>query len=166
LKPVNKEKKTMTLKSLARMALALAMVTPLGLAQAAPKTVAAIPAPPAGKGQVIFWRPGTIVGAAIRCTVREGGKMVGRLSVGKYFVLTAEPGTHQYSTKTEATDTLNIQVEADEVSYVRCKIGAGVGVGRGNLSPSTKAEFDAKAKKLKPMNAEELAKEMAEDSAK
>ena len=33
-------------------------------------------------GQVVFFRPGKFVGSGIRCTVREGGKMIGRAGVG------------------------------------------------------------------------------------
>ncbi len=130
----------------------------------AQKIAATVPAPPAGKGTVVFFRP-SAMGMAIRCTIREGGKMVGRVGNGKYFTMTAEPGPHKYTTKTEATDELNVEVEPDEITYVKCKIAAGIMAGRPNLSPSTKAEFDGKSTKLKLQDPAEMAKDIAEDQA-
>lgn len=127
------------------------------------KAAVTIPAPAAGMGQVVFWRPGKFVGSAIRCTVREDGKMIGRAGNGKYFVYPATPGPHRFTTKTEATDTLNVEVEPDETTYVKCAIGMGVMAGRPNLSPSTAEEFDKVAHKIKPVDGEEMAKDIAED---
>ena len=129
------------------------------------KAPVTVPAPAAGQGQIVFYRPGAFVGSAIRCTVREEGKMIGRAGNGRYFIVSAAPGKHTYTTKTEATDTLNVEVEPDETTYVKCKIGMGVVAGRPNLSPSTEAEFAAVSAKLKPQNAEDMAKAIAEDEA-
>jgi hypothetical protein len=125
----------------------------------------AVPAPPAGQGQVVFYRPGAFVGSAIRCTVREDGRMIGRTGNGRYFIVPASPGKHTYTTKTEATDTLNVEVEPDDTTYVRCKIGMGVMAGRPNLSPSTAEEFAQASAKLKPQDAADMAKAIAEDEA-
>jgi hypothetical protein len=59
-----------------------------------------------------------------------------------------------------------VNVEPDETQYVSCKIGAGFGAGRPNLSPASKADFDAKAGKLELVDAVELAKLVAEDDGK
>jgi hypothetical protein len=160
----------MTISRLARIALisvALALPSaPTLAAEKAMKAGASIPAPPAGKGQVLFYRPGSLIGAAIICNVREKGHLIGRPSNGRYFIVTVDPGPHTYTTHSEATDTLNVEVEPDETNYVKCKIGAGVMAGRPNLSPSTKAEFDLKSAKFKPMEADKLAKMIADDEAK
>ena len=132
-------------------------------ATAATAPGALVPPPPAGMGQVVFFRPGKFVGSAIRCTVREDGKMVGRAGNGKYFVLPATPGPHRFTTKTEATDTLNVEVEPDETTYVKCSIGMGVMAGRPNLSPATADDFASVAHKIKPVDAAEMAKDIAED---
>lgn len=108
----------------------------------------AIPAPPAGKGLVVFYRPGSMFGAALGCTVHEGGQELARLGSGKYYTVVAEPGTHQYFTEGEATDKINVEVEADETYFVRCNIGMGVMSGRANLSPADAATFATKAKGL------------------
>ena len=130
---------------------------------AADKAPAVISAPAAGTGQVVFFRPGKFVGSAIRCTVREDGKMIGRAGNGNYFVFPATPGAHRFTTKTEATDTLNIEVEPDETTYVKCAIGMGVMAGRPNLSPATAEDFGKVAHKIKPADAEEMAKDIAKD---
>ncbi len=105
-----------------------------------------VAAPAAGKGQVVFFRPGSLMGAALGCTVHEGEAQVARLGSGKYYVIAAEPGKHEYSTKGEATDRLNLEVEPGETYFVKCNIGMGVMSGRANLSPSDRDAFAKKAK--------------------
>ncbi|WP_296612247.1 DUF2846 domain-containing protein [Sphingomonas sp.] len=104
--------------------------------------------PAAGMGQVVFFRPGSIMGAALGCTVHEDDKEIARLGSGKYHVVSATPGKHLYFTKGEATDKLNLEVETGETYFVRCNIGAGIMAGRANLSPSDQATFAKKAKGL------------------
>lgn len=129
------------------------------------KAPVVIPAPAPGTGQVVFFRPGKYVGSAIRCTVREDGKMIGRAGNGKYFVYPATPGAHRFTTKTEATDTLNVEVEPDETTYVKCAIGMGLVAGRPNLSPATPEDFGKVAHKIKPTDLADMAKDIAEDDA-
>ena len=152
--------------------IATAAVAALSLSAAIPgyaatkpaKVPAMIAATPADKAQVVFYRPGGS-GMAIRCTVRDQGKMIGRVGNGKYFTQTFTPGKYSFTTKTESTDTLTMELESGETYYVKCKIGMGLMSGRPNLSPSTKAEFDARSAKLKVKTAEDIAKEAAEDAA-
>ena len=151
-----------------KVALALSLsafsITPTFAAKEAAAPVV-IPAPAAGMGQIVFFRP-SAMGMAISCNIRENGKMVGTTNNGRYFVLPATPGVHKYTTKSEATDEINANVEADETTYVKCKIAAGIMAGRPNLSPSTKEEFDSKAGKIKPTDLEKMAKKIADDEAK
>ncbi|HEU4876714.1 MAG TPA: DUF2846 domain-containing protein [Sphingomicrobium sp.] len=128
------------------------------------KVAITLPAPKAGKGQIVFYRPGGM-GSAIKCTVRENGKMVGRVSGNRYYVIDAEPGVHTFTAKSEATDTVTVQVEPDETAFVKCKIAMGLMVGRPNLSPSTDLEFANEAK-LEPMDAAKIAEEIAKDESK
>lgn len=102
--------------------------------------------PPAGKAQIVFFRPGSIVGMALGCTVHENDHEVARLGSGKYYVITAEPGKHAFSTRGQAADALNLEVESDETYFVKCKIGAGVVSGAAQLEPSDRASFAKKAK--------------------
>jgi hypothetical protein len=76
--------------------------------------------------------------------VNEGGQKISSLGRGRYFILVAEPGRHEYSVKSEATDTLPLEVEADETQFASCKIKMGMMVGRPDIRPATEAEFRAK----------------------
>lgn len=134
----------------------LALSPMIALAQTAPpppiKTKSGEVGPaPADKGQIVFFRPGSIFGGALGCTVREGEdrKQIARLGSGKYYVVTATPGKHQYYTEGEAKDRLNMEVEPGETYFVKCNIGMGVVAGRANISPSDRATFEKKAKSLK-----------------
>jgi hypothetical protein len=120
-------------------------------AQAAPATTSSlVAAPPAGKGQVVFFRQSKMMGAAIGLKIREGETDVVKLGNGKYFVAVVEPGTHLYTTGGEAKDALTPEVEAGETYYVSGAIGMGVVAGRSNLAPSDEATFAGLSKKLKP----------------
>ncbi len=129
------------------------------------KVAPAIAAPATGKGQVVFYRPSGM-GPLIRCTVRENGKMVARIGNGKYYVMPTEPGAHAYTAKTESTDTVRVEVEPDETTYVKCKISMGIMAGRPNLSPSDATEYAKLGKKLKPVDAVDMAADIAKDEAK
>lgn len=107
-----------------------------------------IAAPPAGMGQVVFYRPSAMVGL-VSCRVSEGQSVINRLPPGKYFVLQTTPGVHEYSVHSEAKDTLRVNVEDGETAYARCNISMGFMVGRPNLSTQDRADFDKRGKKLK-----------------
>ena len=128
------------------------------------KAAIVLPTPKAGKGQVVFFRPGGM-GGAIKCTVRENGKMVGRVGANRYHVIDAEPGVHTFTAKSEATDAVTVQVEPDETAFVKCKIAMGMMVGRPNLSPANELDF-GKATKVEPMEAVKIAAEIAKDQGK
>lgn len=158
-------------KSIFTSALAVALLTVPASAPAyakdkAPKTAVVLAAPPAGQGQVVFFRPGSMMGMALGCHVREDGKLVGNLANGKYYVQSFAPGKHVFTTSSEATDTLNMEVESGETYYVRCGIGMGMVAGRPNIAPVEKAIFDEKSAKLKLKTAADLEKERAKDAAK
>lgn len=160
-----------TAKILFAPAFALALLaspvsTPAYAKGKAAKTAVVLEAPPAGQGQVVFFRPGSMMGMALGCHVREDGRLVGNLANGKYYVQSFAPGKHVFTTSSEATDTLNMEVESGETYYVRCGIGMGVVAGRPNISPVEKAVFDEKSAKLKLKTAAELEKERAKDAAK
>jgi hypothetical protein len=114
-----------------------------GEAHAAP----AIPAPPAGMGQIVFYRSSRM-GWAISCRVREGDTVVNRLPPGKYFIQVTTPGAHEYNVRSEARDNLRLEVEEGETQYVRCAIGMGIGLGRPNLSPQSRQDFDQRGRGL------------------
>ena len=125
-----------------------------------------VPAPPAGMGQVVFFRPGSMMGMALGCNVREDGKLIGGLSNGKYFIQSFQSGRHVFTTHSETTDTLNMEIESGETYYVKCGIGMGMVAGRPNIAPTDNTTFDAKSAKLKLKTAEQLEKERTKDAAK
>lgn len=100
-----------------------------------------LPAPAAGKGQVVFFRKGGLVGSAVNCTVFENGEKVSSMGGGRYFILVTEPGRHEFTVKSESKDSLAIEVEPDERQFVSCKIKMGIMVGRPDIRPATEAEF-------------------------
>jgi hypothetical protein len=112
-------------------------------AQATPKVQAGrVAPPPAGKGQVVFFRESKLGGMALSFSVHEGDKGVGKLSNGSYFVAVSDPGEHTFTIQSEATDRLTLEVESGETYYVKQSIGMGIMMGRPHLTPSDQAEFD------------------------
>ena len=118
-----------------------------------------VPAPPAGKGQIVFFRPGGM-GMAMGCTVNQGTAddktKITSLGNGKYAIVLADPGKQDYWVKSEKKDALTLLVEEGETQFVRCKIKMGLMAGRPDLSPSTAAEFVEKSDGLKPVDDEDL----------
>lgn len=128
----------MTFKLAGAAALSLVLGT---AAVAGDKAPVRIPPPPAGKGQIVFYRTGTIMGAAMGCAVNEKGQKISSLGSGKYFILVTDPGRHEYMVKSEAKDVLALEVEEGETQYAMCKIKMGIMAGRPDLRPSTEADF-------------------------
>ena len=124
------------------------------MASDAPVAPIALPKPPPGKGQIVFFRPGAM-GFAIGCSVNENGQKVSSLGSGKYFVMVTTPGRHEFTVKSEAKDTLALEVESDETQFASCKIKMGVMVGRPDLRPATEEEFRKNAK-LKLVDADDM----------
>lgn len=138
------------------VALSVAVSTPVFAAdEGQPGSAIALPAPANGKGQVVFFRPGGFAGSAVACSVHENGVKVSSLGGGRYFIMAADPGRHEFSVKTEATDTLPLEIESDETQFVACKIKMGIMVGRPDIRPSTEEEFRAQ-KKLRLVDTDDM----------
>jgi len=108
-----------------------------------------VPAAPAGKGQVVFFRPAKLLGAALTFSVRENDDAVAKVGNGHYFVVVTDPGAHAYQMKGEVTDTLNMEIDAGETYYVETGIGVGIVAGRPHMTPSSEEAFEQISKKLK-----------------
>lgn len=113
-----------------------------------------IPPPPAGMGQIVFFRP-SAMGIAMGCSVNENGQKVSSLGNGRYFIMVTSPGKHQFTVKSEAKDTITLEVESDETQYAACRIKMGIMMGRPDLRPATKAEFE-KLKHPKMVDADDM----------
>lgn len=109
-----------------------------------------IPAPPPGKGQIVFFREKKFAGSAVRYKVREGEAELGKLGSGTYFVHVADPGAHEYTVHSEAKDVLSLEVEEGETYFVIGTVTMGFMAGRPNLSPSDEATFQGMSGDLKP----------------
>jgi len=111
----------------------------------------AIPPPPAGQGQVVFFRPKSLLGTGQWFNVREAGKALGRLSNGAYFILATNPGVHTYTAKfePELKDHLKLDIAAGETYYVEGSLTGGLVIGAADLSPSDRGRFNKAAKDLK-----------------
>ena len=100
-----------------------------------------VPPPPAGMGQVVFYRTSSM-GMLVSCRVREGDTVVNRLPPGKYFIHQTTPGAHDYNVRSEARDNLRIEVEEGETHYVRCApCASGASRGATIAAPSTRSAW-------------------------
>jgi hypothetical protein len=110
-----------------------------------------LPAPKPGTAQVVFFRPKTVLGTGQWFNVRENGKALGKLTNGDYFVVSATPGLHTYTAKTEPefNDQLKLQLDAGETYFVEGVLTKGVVIGAADLQPSDHAAFNLASKGLK-----------------
>jgi hypothetical protein len=123
---------------------ALAQTNAMARANQAPAapTAGKVPPPPPGKAEVVFFRPLTYAGIALSFTIHEGRIGVAKLGNNTYAVVTADPGDHTYTTQSEATDTLHLELDAGEVYYVKDTLGMGILMARPHMTPSDEATFD------------------------
>jgi hypothetical protein len=135
----------------AEATLAVPASPPLAEAPAVPNPAhGLITPPPAGKGQVVFFRSRSLYGGAVWYTVKENGHKLGDLSSGAFFVLPEEPGPHVFTAATENKDTLRMEVEAGETYYVRGTVQMGILVGEASIAPSEEDSFEKAFKHLHP----------------
>ena len=114
-----------------------------------PPTPAQLAAPPAGKGQVVFYRKPMASLVPFNWMVRENGVEICRMVAGTYCIAATDPGAHTFEVHSEATDKLTLEVDAGETYYVVGDISMGLIVNRPNIAPAQKAQFDAISGKLK-----------------
>ena len=152
--------RTLTLAAVAALTLAPAAwsqtpAEPAPAAAAAAKAgpAAGVAAPPAGKAQIVFFRPGRFIGAAVGYKLSEGEAKLGKVSNGRYLVVTVEPGTHTFVMDFGTKGDMRMEAEPDETYYVECGLQMGALLNHPNLIPSTKEEFERFASKGKPQKA-------------
>jgi hypothetical protein len=119
-----------------------------------------IPPPPAGQGQVVFFRAKSLLGTGQWFHVREAGRALGKLTNGAYFIQVTPPGIHTYTAvlEPELKDKLTLEVDPGETYFVSGDITGGLVLGAANLTPSDRAAFERAAKDLKPSAALDDAK--------
>jgi len=111
-----------------------------------------IPAPPAGQGQVVFFRAKSLLGTGQWFNVREDGKPLGKLVNGAYFVQVATPGLHTYTAveEPEFKDRLTLKVDPGQTYFVEGALTKALVISAADLKPSTLARFDKVSKTLQP----------------
>lgn len=129
------------------VSLALLLAAP---AQAEGASPGAIPPPPPGKGQVVFFRQGSKV-MVTSCAVSIGEQRLSSLKPSTYFIHVTEPRTITYTVKAEKRDDLTLEIEPDRTHFVRCTIGMGFFSGRPNLAPSSEDFFNSVRDGLEPL---------------
>ena len=138
-----------------------------------PPSDIALPAPPTGKGLVVFYRRKSLLGTGQWFNVREEGKALGKLSNGAYFTETVAPGEHTYtaSLEPEFKDKLKLQIDPGETYFVEGDLAKGVVLSTAVLQPSDRGAFNLASKDLKPAPApgddkEEAAQKAADSPSK
>lgn len=99
--------------------------------------------PPAGMGQVVFFRPSSFMGVALVFHPREGETAYGSLASGRYFILNVTPGEHDFTVRSEVVNHLHVEAEEGETQYASLSLSMGIMAAHPNLQPSTAAAFQA-----------------------
>lgn len=88
--------------------------------------------PDPGMGRIYFYRDSSPVGAAIQPDIRLNAQVVGSSKPGGFFFVDRSPGKYLVSLTTEVERTLELELTAGQVHYVRTYISMGILVGRPN----------------------------------
>ena len=94
---------------------------------------ATIPAVPAGKGRVYFYRADTMFGGAVTSDITLNKRVVGVSERGSFFYVDENPGNLVASASTEVERNLSFTLAAGETKYIKSTVSMGVMVGRVNL---------------------------------
>lgn len=89
-----------------------------------------IPALKAGQGRIYFYRPNSMVGAAIQPAIKVNGEEVGSSKPGGFFFVDQAPGPKEVLTSTEVEKKLTFTLGAGDVRYVKTTVTFGVLAGR------------------------------------
>ena len=106
-----------------------------------------VPAPPPGKGQVVFFRGVLYEGMDAMLfsstpVIRENGRAYGKLVDASYFVKPLDPGLHRFDISSDVQDSLALEVKAGETYYVEAKRVRGINIAFHTvITPSTESDF-------------------------
>jgi hypothetical protein len=89
-----------------------------------------MPALKADQGRIYFYRPSSMMGAAIQPSILLNGKVVGESKPGGFFFVDTTPGPQEVSTTTEVEKKLTFTLDPRQTRYVRTSISFGVIAGR------------------------------------
>ena len=105
--------------------------------------------PEKGKGMVYIYRPSSFIGGGVYYNVKNKNnddEIIGTLRNGGFISKEMTPGKKTFWAKTEATDTVPVEVKADEVICVKGGVEFGFLVGRPNLRNVAKSTCEVEIK--------------------
>lgn len=97
-------------------------------------------ASPGKAGEIVFFRPSTVMGAAVGCPIRHKGVEIVELGRGKFARWKVAPGRYILSNRTSSVE---VTVADGETRYVRCTMKAGFLTSRADLQLVDAEEFRA-----------------------
>jgi len=123
------------MKFIKAVAIAAIVLLGAGCAATGPKyseVASTIPTLSSGKGRIYFYRPDTMLGAAITSDIRLNGSVVGKSERGSFFFVDSAPGNMTVLTSTEVEKQLTFTLAQGETKFVKTTVSFGVLVGRIN----------------------------------
>ena len=90
-------------------------------------------------GKIVVYRRGSVVGAAIACPVRSGGREIVELGRGRYAEIEVEAGRHILENRNAS---IELTVEPGETRFVRCQVKSGFLSGRADFQIVDGTEFE------------------------
>ncbi len=100
----------------------------------------------ADSGRIFFYRPSSIMGAAVQPSIKLNGVVVGSSIPGGYFFVDRPAGSYKVSTTTEVERDLSLTLEVGQTRYVRTDVS--MGFMAGHVSPEL-VDADKALKEIK-----------------
>ena len=98
------------------------------------------------QGRIIFYRPDTIFGAAMKPDIYVDGKKVGESIRGTAFYVDVTPGKHQVKVSAvmyPGETIIDIELQKNETIYVKTYMGGSAYAGRTNVEVVNSAQAKA-----------------------
>ncbi|MHC4909080.1 MAG: hypothetical protein ACYTF9_05095 [Planctomycetota bacterium] len=108
-----------------------------------------VPAVPADKGLVIFYRVTTMTNGAEDYQVHEGNRLVGVLRAGTFFHELAEPGIYTYWADAGIRSSVAIDVVEGQMTYIEGDLTPGRVTTNPRLRERTARQAQSKILKLR-----------------
>ena len=87
---------------------------------------------------IVFFRPKSIMGAAVACPIRLNGRQVVELGRGKYARFSAKPGRYVFNNNTAGVE---VNAQSGQSYFIRCSVKPGFASGRSDLQFSDETAF-------------------------
>jgi len=105
--------------------------------------------PEKGKGMVYVYRPSSFIGGGVYYDVKNqnnNNEVIGTLRNGGFFSKQMSPGKKILMAKTESTETVPVNVVANEIVCVKGGVSMGILVGRPDLVAVTNSTCEVEIK--------------------